>query len=477
MPLTPPPEQDIVVVGATGDLAARKLLPALYNLNVEKLLPRKGRIIGCAPLDWSDDEFRHRARAAIAENSRTGLNERAWKQVEPRLRFVQLGKEGLGALRPALSAGRRLIYLAVPSSAFAPLIKGIGSAGLAQGSSVIIEKPFGHDSRSAKQLNRTLHTVFPEDHVYRIDHYLGKETVQNLLVFRFGNAIFERVWNRDAIDAVEITVAESLGVGSRGAFYEETGAIRDIVQNHLFQVLALMAMEPPTSFDAEALRNEKVKVLRAVHRLDPARVVRGQYTAGTVDGERVKAYRDEDGVRKRSQTETYAALRLEVDTWRWSGVPFFLRTGKRMAQRETRITVRFRDVPLHLFRKVAGAGVERNRLVVRVQPDEGISLTFIAKQPGPEVRVEPVRMDFSYSSSFKTSPPEAYERLLHDALVGDHTLFIREDEVERGWEIVQPVLDHPSPVKLYRAGSCGPREAEAVLAPETWETLEEPTGA
>ncbi|GAC1341302.1 MAG: glucose-6-phosphate dehydrogenase [Candidatus Dormibacteria bacterium] len=477
MGLAPPPDQDIVVIGATGDLAARKLLPALYNLGAERLLPRKGRIIGAAPVAWSDDEFRRHARAAVAENSRTGLDQRAWTALAKRLRFVQLGKQELGALRGAFSTQQRLIYLAVPSSAFGPLIKGIGDAGLAEGSSVVIEKPFGHDARSAKQLNRTLHAVFPEERIFRIDHYLGKETVQNLLVFRFGNSVFERVWNRDAIDAVEITVAESLGVGTRGAFYEETGAIRDIVQNHLFQVLALVAMEPPTSFEAEALRNEKVKVLRAVHRLDPARVVRGQYAAGRVDGEPAKGYRDEDGVDKNSQVETYAALRLEVDTWRWSGVPFFLRTGKRMAQRETRITVRFRDVPLHLFHKVARHGVERNRVVIRVQPDEGISLTFIAKRPGPELDVEPVRMDFSYGSSFKTSPPEAYERLLHDALEGDHTLFIREDEVERGWEIVQPVLDHPSPVVLYRAGSCGPTQAEAVLAPDTWETLEEPTGA
>jgi glucose-6-phosphate 1-dehydrogenase len=469
MALTPSPDQDVVVVGASGDLSARKLLPALFNLSNEGLLPKRGDIVGAAPVDMDHASFEAFARAAVREFSRTRPTAKALDAFASRLRFVRLDPAArLRDLHAALKRGRRLVYLAVPPSAFGSLITELGEAGLAEGTSLVIEKPFGHDLTSARALNDTIHAVLPEQRIFRIDHYLGKETVQNLLVFRFGNSIFERIWNRDAVASVEITVAESLGVEQRGAFYEQTGAIRDIVQNHVFQVLAIMAMEPPVSFDADAIRNEKVKVLRALQPLDPATVVRGQYTAGTVAGQRVPGYRAEAGVHRHSTTETYAAMELCIDSWRWSGVPFFVRTGKRLPTRDTRIVITFRDVPFHLFEETHVSTLDSNRLVVHIQPDEGITIKFVAKVPGPEVRTQPVNMDFSYGASFKTSPPEAYERLLHDALDGDHTLFIREDEVERGWQVVQPVLDSPPPISRYRAGTWGPRAADAIVAPLKW---------
>jgi glucose-6-phosphate 1-dehydrogenase len=476
MTLRTPDDQDIVVFGASGDLASRKLLPALYNLCAESLLPKGGDIVGVAPVQWSDDDFRAHAHDAIKTYSRSGLDERVWSELAPRLRFVTIGgDDDLTPLRNALQREQRLVYLAVPSSAFATLVHQIGSCGLAGGTKLIIEKPFGHDGESARALNEALHAVLPEERIYRIDHYLGKETVQNLLVFRFGNAIFERIWNRDCIERVEISVAESLGVDGRGRFYEETGALRDIVQNHLFQVLSVVGMEAPVCFEAEALRNEKVKLLRAVQPIRPHDVVRGQYTDGAIDGQNVPGYRGEPGVDPDSTTETFAALRLHIDTWRWSGVPFLLRTGKRLRRRDTRVVVVFRDVPLHFFHGLDVEHVESNLLMIRIQPDEGISLSFVAKQPGPEITTQEVRMDFSYGTSFKTSPPEAYERLLHDALLGDHTLFIREDEVERGWEIIDPVLRNPPPVLPYRAGTWGPDEADALVAPSHWHSLDEQT--
>ncbi|HSP66054.1 MAG TPA: glucose-6-phosphate dehydrogenase [Candidatus Deferrimicrobium sp.] len=469
MGLTPPPDQDVVVFGASGDLSARKLLPALFNLSNEGLLPKRGDIVGAAPVEMDDASFVDFARTSIRSYSRTKPTARSLEAFTKRLRFVPLDpKANLRDLRAALTRKRRLVYLAVPPSAFTSLIISIGEAGLATGTSLIIEKPFGHDLKSARALNDTIHTVLPEERVFRIDHYLGKETVQNLLVFRFGNSVFERIWNRDAIARVEITVAESLGVEQRGAFYEQTGAIRDIVQNHLFQVLAITAMEPPISFDAESIRNEKVKVLRALKPVKPSEVVRGQYTAGSIEGKRVPGYRHEPGVDADSSTETYAAMRLCIDSWRWSGVPIFVRTGKRLAERDTRVVLTFHDAPLHLFENTHINYVDSNRLVVHVQPNEGIAVTFVAKVPGPEVVLRDVQMSFAYDSSFKTSPPEAYERLLHDALDGDHTLFIREDEVERGWAVVQPILDNPPPIATYAAGSWGPKEADKLVRPLHW---------
>jgi len=467
--LRPPPDQDIVVVGATGDLAHRKLLPALYNLSVDHLLPERGDIVGSAPFAWDDQRFRDFARDGVTKFSRTGINIAAFDSFAERLHFAPMGPQGdLSPLRGHLNCARRIAYLAVPPSAFKPLIAALGRAHLAEGTSIIIEKPFGHDLSSARELNRTLHAVIPEERVYRIDHYLGKETVQNLLVFRFGNSVSERIWNRDAIARVEITVAESLGVDGRGLLYEEIGAVRDIVQNHMFQVLAVTAMEPPISFDAEAIRNEKVKVLESIHPIDPHDMVRGQYAAGAVEGERVVGYLEEPGVAADSTTETFAALRVHLDSWRWSGIPFLLRTGKRLPTRDTRIVITFRDVPVHLFRAVGVHQMDSNRMVVRIQPNEGIALKFVAKQPGPEVTTQEVEMTFSYGASFKTSPPEAYERLLHDALEGDHTLFIREDEVESGWAAVERVLVAPPAVHLYPAGSWGPPEADRIATPGHW---------
>ena len=470
MPLHAPPDQDIVIVGATGDLAQRKLIPALYNLHRQELLPAKGDIIGAAPFAWDDQRFRDLAESAVKQFSRTPLQRTIFASFAKRLHFVPLPPDDdLSPIRGASKLDRRIAYLAVPPSAFTSLIEGIKTAGLADGTSIIIEKPFGHDLESAIELNRTLHDVVPEPRIFRIDHYMGKETVQNLLVFRFGNSLFERIWNREAISRVEITVAESMGVEGRGKLYEEIGAIRDIVQNHMFQVLSLVAMDPPLSFDAEAIRNEKVKVLESIQPIHPHDVVRGQYTAGTIDDEKVIGYRNEDGVSPKSTTETYAALRLHLESWRWSGVPFLLRTGKRLPKRDTRVVITFHDVPLHLFKTAGVTALHRNRLVVRIQPDEGIALSFVAKQPGPDVTAQAVDMNFKYGDSFKTSPPEAYERLLHDALNGDHTLFIREDEVECGWRAVEPVIDAPPPVTFYAAGTWGPEDAARIAHPGKWD--------
>jgi glucose-6-phosphate 1-dehydrogenase len=470
MPLKAPPDQDIVIVGATGDLAQRKLIPALYNLHIQKLLPSGCDIIGCAPVDCDDEGFRALAESSIRQFSRTPLQRAAFTSFAQRLRFVPLPPdESLSSLLTATTRKRRIAYLAVPPSAFASLIEAVKSAGLAEGTSIIIEKPFGHDVKSAAELNKVLHEVVPEERIFRIDHYLGKETVQNLLVFRFGNSLFERIWSRDAIARVEITVAESIGVEHRGKLYEEIGAIRDIVQNHLFQVLALVAMDPPLSFDAESIRNEKVKVLQSIQPIHPHDVVRGQYTAGKIDGEPVVGYREELGVSPDSTTETFAALRVHLESWRWSGVPFLLRTGKRLPVRDTRVVITFQDVPLHLFKTAGVHTLNRNRLVVRIQPDEGIALSFVAKQPGPEVTARAVDMNFNYGDSFKTSPPEAYERLLHDALQGDHTLFIREDEVEHGWAAVEAVIEAPPPITFYPAGTWGPPDAMRIASPHHWD--------
>jgi glucose-6-phosphate 1-dehydrogenase len=353
------------------------------------------------------------------------------------------------------------------------IVQGLGSADLAEGTSLVVEKPFGHDLPSAQQLNQTIHEVFPEERVFRIDHYLGKETVQNLLVFRFANPLFEREWNNDGIHRIEITVAESEGVGRRGRFYEETGAIRDIVQNHLFQLLALIAMEAPVRMTPEAIRVEKAKLLAAARPIDPANVIRGQYTAGSVDGCAVPGYREEEGVNPDSTTETYAALQMNIDSWRWGGTHFYLRTGKRLARRETRIVVVFRDAPLNFFETTEVKRLVSQKLHIRIQPNEGISLTFVLKEPGPAVRTQKVEMDFSYGDSFKLTPPESYERLLHDAMVGDHTLFISEPEVVRGWEVVSPVLETPPPIVAYPAGSLGPAEADKLIAPRLWHALED----
>ncbi len=468
MSLQAPEDQDIVIVGGTGDLARRKLLPALYNLSRAGLLPTRGSIVGFARSELPDDQFRVIARDAIEEHSRIGLSEDDWPAFASRLQFVCAEPEGYEGLARHLEQPSRLIYLATPPSTFPEIVRQLGQHGLAEGARIVIEKPFGRDLESARTLDRTLHSVFDESQIFRIDHYLGKETVQNILVFRFGNSIFERVWNRDAIDYVQITVAESIGIEGRGAFYEEVGALRDIIQNHVFQVLSLLTMEPPSSFKPEAIRDEKSKLFHAIQPLDPASVVRGQYTSGRINDEQVPGYREEAGVGADSSTETFVALQLRIDNWRWSGVPFFLRTGKRLPRRATEVLISFRDVPICFFE---GTGVEQlpaNHLIISIQPDEEITFVFLAKVPGAEVRVKPVQMNFSYGDAFMAQPAEAYERLLHEAMDGDHTLFARGDGVERAWTVVQPVLDAMPPVSPYPAGSWGPREADELITPRTW---------
>jgi glucose-6-phosphate 1-dehydrogenase len=479
MSLAPPPPQAIVIFGASGDLTRRKIIPALYNLLVDGLLPEHFAIVGYARSEWSEDEFREHARAAIEGFSRTGIDEDRWKQFADLLHYVS-GEfdqphcfshliEELGHLdRERGLESRRLYYCATPPSAFPVILERLAEEKDPGDARIVIEKPFGHDLASARALNQTVHKVFDESRVFRIDHYLGKETVQNILMFRFANSLFERIWHADAIDHVQITVAEDIGVEGRGRYYEESGAIRDIVQNHLLQVLAFLAMEPPRSLEPEAIRDEKVKLLRALHPFVTGEVVRAQYVTCEVDGKTIPGYRDEDGVAADSTTETYVAIRAHIDNWRWAGVPFFLRTGKSLNRRATQAIVGLREAPGYLFE---GTDIDRgvaDHLSIQIQPDEGISLAFNAKEPGPDIRVKPVHMNFSYAHSFEAPPVDAYERLLHEAMEGDHTLFIREDEVERSWEIVEQVLDDPGPIRFYPAGSKGPTEAEELIAPRKW---------
>jgi glucose-6-phosphate 1-dehydrogenase len=471
--LSRPRDQDIVVVGCSGDLASHRLLPALYNLEREGLLPERGSLIGYSLAEWGDADFRVHTLKSIATNSRHTLEDAVWERFSSRLRHLCGDGRDMRPMEALLTQEQRVLYLATPPSAVMPIVTGLGQAGLAEGTNLVLEKPFGRDVGSARALNESLHRVLPEERIFRIDHYLGKETVQNLLVFRFANPLFERSWNSDAIHRIEITVAEPIGVGRRGRFYEETGAIQDIVQNHLFQLLALVAMEPPLNMAAASIQAEKSKLLRSVRLIEPEDVVRGQYTHGVVGGSEVPGYREEDGVAPDSQTETYAAMRVRIDSWRWGGTTFLLRTGKRLNKRETRIVVVFRDAPHNFFVTTEVERLVSQKVNIRIQPDEGMSLTFVAKQPGPVVRTQPVLMNFDYAQFFKTSPPEAYERLLLDAMVGDHTLFISETEIERAWEILQPVLENPPPVVHYAAGGTGPREAERLVDPRRWHALED----
>ncbi|MFQ5382189.1 MAG: glucose-6-phosphate dehydrogenase [Dehalococcoidia bacterium] len=464
MSLGRPPDQDLVVVGATGDLSRRKLIPALYNLERAGLLPARGRIIGYARRSGSDQSFRSLAEESVREFSRSPLEERTFADLAERLCYRSVESGGLESVRAACAQGRQLIYLSIPPSAFEATVGEIEAAGLIEGSSLVIEKPFGRDTASARALSETL-SVFDESRVFRIDHYLGKETVQNILVFRFGNVLFERLWNRDSVDHIQITVAESIGIEGRADFYEETGALRDIVQNHVFQVLSLLAMEAPAALSAEAVRNEKAKLFQAMRPLDPADVVRGQYVAGNGH----PGYRDEPGVDPASDTETYAALRLWVDNWRWAGVPFFVRTGKRLPERRSLITVVFREAPITLFEGTELTELEPNRINISIQPDEMIRLGFLAKDPGPDISARHAEMHFCHDDASAMEQAEAYERLIHDAMEGDRMLFARSDGVQRAWEVVQPALDSPSPVEFYPAGSWGPPSAGGLIDPRAWE--------
>jgi len=477
-----PPPSTLVLFGATGDLAARKLLPAVYDLLAAGRLPERFRLLAVVRGSQDEASFRAHARAAIDAHARRDLDERLWAALEPRIGIVA-GDYGSPKLFAALAdrlddgdredgePSQRLFYLAISPAFFADTARGLCEAGLGRGADpptrLLIEKPFGHDLATARELNAAIEASFEESQVFRIDHYLGKETVQNLLVLRFGNGIFEPLWNRTAIDHVQITVAEDIGIGHRAGYYDRAGALRDVLQNHALQLLSLVAMEPPASFDAGLVRDEKAKALRAVRLPDPARdAVRGQYAAGWLAGEQVPGYRDEEDVPADSRTETYAALRVEVDNWRWAGVPFYLRTGKRLPLRTTEIAIAFKPPPHQPFRALDGPPPP-NELVISVQPNEGATLRIAAKMPGTALRMRPVQMDFQYGSSFLRESPEAYERLLHDALLGDATLFTRADEVEAAWEIVDPVLaawgrdGEPEP---YAAGTPGPPAADALLA-------------
>ena len=479
----------MVILGATGDLAGKKLLPSIYNLARQRLLPPGFAVVGAAIDDSDDGAFREHAAEAIRAHSRTqpvdeevlkGLLEAFFYQP---LKFEDLGAwKALGTRLGELDGQRHtngnvVFYCATPPPTYPTIVDQLRGAGLNRDPQrhgyrrIIVEKPFGSDLRTARALNAEIRRVLPEDAIYRIDHYLGKETVQNILAFRFANAIFEPVWNCNYVDSVQITVAEELGVENRAGYYEKAGSLRDIVQNHALQLLTLVAMEPPIAFEATAVRDEKVKVLRAIRPLEPNEVathtVRGQYGEGHIFGEAVPAYRKEKGVAADSQTDTFAAVKLQVDNWRWSEVPFYIRTGKRMPKRVTEIFVQFKRPPHLTFGRAAAREVEANSMVLRIQPEEGISLRFAAKVPTGGLRLRTVNMDFLYTSSFVTEPPDAYERLLVDCMLGDPTLFTRSDEVETAWGLVDAIEDAwregRPPLELYTAGTWGPRAADRLL--------------
>ena len=480
----------VVIFGATGDLTKRKLVPALYRLVQERLVPAEFAVVGAARTQMTTEEFRAKMREAVAEFSgETQIDEEVWNSFARGLYYqtVDIGTaedyKGLAALLEQIDSergtgGNRLFYLSTAPSLYAEAVKQLGEAKLVRPDPpawvrVIIEKPFGTDLESARVLNREIHKYLDESQIYRIDHYLGKETVQNLLVFRFANGIYEPLWNRQYIDHVQLTNAETVGVEGRGAYYEKAGVVRDMLQNHVFQVLSLVAMEPPASLNSEAVRDEKIKAMTSVRPFTPERVraecVRGQYGAGSVNGKPVPGYREEEGVAPDSATETYSMLTMYFDNWRWSGVPFYLRSGKRLAKRVTEIAIQFKDAPHQLFGDEMMEPVSPNQLVIRIQPDEGITMRVAAKVPGQVTRIRDVNMDFRYGASFGVKLAEAYERLLLDCLLGDPTLYARTDMTERGWEIVMPVLEEWSRTKAdapfpnYEAGTWGPQAADDIL--------------
>jgi glucose-6-phosphate 1-dehydrogenase len=485
----------LVIFGATGDLAKRKLLPALYNLAHEGSLPERFNLIGVSRSGKSDEVFRSEMREAIEQFSRTPPNAEVLDALLENVRYCAGNFDDpqvYGAVTDCIDAFdegagmvfNRVFYLSTAPEFFPVIVEALGEAKLNRHKDaevrVVIEKPFGYDLDSARKLNRRVLRVFRERQVYRIDHYLGKETVQNMLAFRFANSMFEPVWNRNYIDNVQITAAEDLGIGTRAGYYDNAGALRDLVQNHMLQLLALLCMEPPTAFNADQVRNEKVKVMQAVAPPTPEEVaqiaVRAQYGPGAVAGEPVKGYLEEDGVPPDSFTETYAALRLTVNNWRWAGVPIYLRTGKRLPRKLTEIAVTLKPVPHLAFREGGSLGVQPNELILTVQPDEGVSLTLGAKIPGARMRIRPVNMEFRYGTAFLSQSPEAYERLILDAMRGEALLFTRDDEVEALWSIIDPILAAwkaaGGPIPQYAAGSQGPQEAEALLEPgHHWRTL------
>ena len=478
----------MVIFGAAGDLTKRKLIPALYNLKHSALLSEQFTVLGIARAEMSDEEFRSRMRDDMKEFATDEVDPQEWKWLEDRLYYMS-GDFNDDAMYAQLKSrieelngnhqteGNFAFYLATAPQFFAPIVAQLGRVGLTNEADgrwrrVVIEKPFGRDLESARKLNKEIGSILDEHQIYRIDHYLGKETVQNILVFRFGNGIFEPIWNRRYIDSVQITAAEKVGVEQRGAYYEGAGALRDMVPNHLLQLVTLTAMEPPISFGANAVRDEQAKILHAIQCPVPEeavqRSVRGQYGPGEIDGKQVSGYREEPNVARDSSTETFVALKLLIDNWRWADVPFYLRTGKHLAARDTEIAIQFKRPPFVLFRKTGVDELMRNRLVLHIQPDEGISLRFGAKVPGSIMNIGAVDMDFDYGDYFGDTPSTGYERLLHDCMVGDATLFQRADQVEAGWAVVDPIQQawsqsEPPKFPNYAAGSWGPQEAFELL--------------
>ena len=470
----------IVIFGASGDLTSRKLFPALYSLAYRRLLPERFGLVGIARTEQTTRQWATAMKAAVKEHGRDPFDEAVWKSLTEGLHYVATDfadDEGQNRVADTLHSldekrgtdGNRLYYLAVPPAAFETIVQELGErkSKVRGWTRLIVEKPFGYDRSSAQGLNETVQRWFDEGEIFRIDHYLGKETVQNMLALRFANGIFEPIWNRQFIDHVQITVAESIGVEGRAAFYERAGAIRDIVQNHLLQLVALTAMEPPIDFTADSVRNEKVKVLRSLHTPGPKSVVRGQYGAGFVEGEEVPGYREEPGIDPDSTTETFVAAKLYVDNWRWADTPFYIRAGKRLARRETTIAIQFQRAPHPPFAEIAGDGLRPNVLLIHVQPDEGVSLAIGAKVPGQGMSIRTVHMDFLYGGAFRTGLPEAYERLILDAMLGDATLFTRADEVDEQWALVDAIVaawkrDRPV-FPNYEAGTWGPRSADELI--------------
>jgi glucose-6-phosphate 1-dehydrogenase len=478
MPSSAPEPHLFVVFGATGDLFQRKLLPVLYRLRAQGKFPKGSVILGTARRPLNDKKFRAMAASAL-KAEKVGSDRQIQAFCVRTLFYHTLdgastsGYAKLGARikkveREQKLRGNRILYLALPLEALTPTLLGIGKAKLNAGPGwirVVVEKPFGRDLESAQALNQLLRQYFEESQIYRIDHYLGKETVQNLMVFRFANQFVESVWNRAHVEQVEIMVAERLGVEGRATYYEEAGALRDMVQNHVTQLLTLVAMEPPATKDEDAIRNEKVKVLQSVVRIRPKDAVRGQYSSGTLDGQSVPGYREEPGVSPKSETETFLALRLKVDNWRWQGVPFFVRTGKRLRAKSTRVILTFKAPPVSFFQAEGEYEANPDRISILIQPDEGFEIAFEIKVPGREIRVQTHRMKFHYSDAFGELP-DAYETLLVDVMLGDPTLFVRADEVEESWRLYAPLLKNPPPIVFYPANSWGPSEAQALV--EQW---------
>ena len=485
------PECVMVIFGANGDLTKRKLVPALYRLSYDRRLSTGFSVIGISRSPMSDDQFRDKMRASVEEFlGKDAVDADVWSSFARGLYYMagdvndaamyqrlaeRIDAVGKERSLPAVSAGNVLFYLATQPSQYETIAQGLGKAGLSKAEGwrrLVVEKPFGHNLASARELSDRLHDFFDESEVYRIDHYLGKETVQNILAFRFGNGIFEPLWNRRYVNHVQITGAESIGVEGRGGYYQEAGALRDMIQNHLLQVMATIAMEPSASFKPNSVRDERSKLLRSIRVWKPAEVlantVPGQYGPAKIGGEDVPGFRQEHGVDPNSRADTYAAVTVYVDNWRWAGVPFFLRTGKRLPKRVSEIAIQFNEAPLHIFNDAASGDSAPNLLILRIQPEEGISLKFLSKRPGTGMKLRPVSMDFNYGTSFGERSPEAYETLLLDAMIGDATLYTRQDMVEASWSVVEPIqsawdaaqFDFPN----YASGSWGPRAADEMLA-------------